>query len=160
MSTPPTLVVAHVDPRLQETLAQLFWATFPQRRLGAAGRDDDGRVVLTSDAPWGPREQRRWRDAIDGLLGHAPPLLRGLYAREVEDRRGRRFEVALPVAPSDYCGGAWVVGPFEGEGAASAWAATALARPWTFDLLELAGGCCLDVFVGDPDGATASRADA
>ena len=151
MSAPPSLIIAHVDERLQSTLAQLFWASFPQRRLGAAGRDEDGRVIFTSDAPWGVAEKERWQGAIDALLRQPSSAFRGVYAREVNDRRGRRFEIALPVDPSAYQSGALVVGPFDSEGVAQQWAIERIARPWTYDVLSFADGVYLDVFVGDPD---------
>jgi hypothetical protein len=67
--------------------------------------------------------------ALDRLLQQPPAGAAGAYLREVRDRRGRRDELALPVAPGDYRGGAWLVGPFESAGAADAWAATACGRP-------------------------------
>lgn len=145
----PGVELLRVDPRLEDLAASLFWATFPQRRLGKAPADRDGRVPLLIDAPLGAREGDRWRGALDALLRERAAS--GAFVREVRDRDGRREELALPVEPDAYPGGAWLVGPFATEGAADAWAARALARPWVHDVVAHAGAHYADVFLGDPD---------
>jgi len=147
----PDVEVLHVDPRLLDTVASLFWATFPERRLGRGKADADGRVPLTTDAPWPPTAAERWRGALDALLRQPFARAGGAYLREVSDRAGRRDELALPVAPGDYGGGAWLVGPFADEGAADAWAGRALRPPWVHDVHRHGDSWYADVFVGDPD---------
>lgn len=148
---PPSVELVRVDPRLEELAASLFWATFPRRRLGKAPADRDGRVPLLMDAPLDAREGERWRAALDALLRDRAAS--GAFLREVRDRDGRREELALPVAPEAYAGGAWLVGPFATETAADAWASGRLARPWVHDVVAHAGGHFADVFLGDPDAA-------
>lgn len=141
-----------VDPRLLDLVASLFWATFPRRDLIRAGEDRDGRVVLAAAPPWDEPAAQRWQAALDTLL-HQPRLTRdGAFAREVRDRAGRRWELALPAAPTAYAGGAWLVGPFDAEAAADRWAAERLAPPWVHDVVPHAGAWYADVFLGDPDG--------
>ena len=147
----PDVELLRVDPRLEDLAASLFWATFPQRRLGKAPADRDGRVPLLIDAALGARDDERWRAALDALLRDRAAS--GAFVREVRDRQGRREELALPLAPEAYAGGAWLVGPFATEGAADTWAARALERPWVHDVVAHAGAHYADVFLGDPDAA-------
>jgi len=147
----PTLEVLRVDPRLLDLAASLFFATFPTRRLGRAEPDRDGRVPLATDPPWSAANRDRWWRALDGLLRQPFAAAAGAYLREVRDGAGRRDELALPVAPADYRGGAWLVGPFEGEAAAAAWARAVVRPPWVHDLQAHGGACYVDLFVGDPD---------
>jgi hypothetical protein len=145
----PTVELLRVDPRLEELAASLFWASFPRRRLGKAPADRDGRVPLLIDTPLGAQEGARWRRALDALLRDRATS--GVFAREVRDREGRREELALPVTPDAYAGGAWLVGPFPTDAAADAWASGRLERPWVHDVVEHAGAHYADVFLGDPD---------
>ena len=147
----PDVELLRVDPRLEDLAASLFWATFPQRRLGKAPADRDGRVPLLIDTALGARDDERWRAALDALLRDRAAS--GAFVREVRDRQGRREELALPLAPEAYAGGAWLVGPFATEGAADTWAARALERPWVHDVVAHAGAHYADVFLGDPDAA-------
>ncbi|MFO8150419.1 MAG: hypothetical protein R6T93_08985 [Trueperaceae bacterium] len=146
----PALEVLRVDPRLLDVVASLFWATFPDRRLGRADPDADGRVALSTDAPWPPAAAERWRAALDELLRQPFARAGGAYLREVRDRAGRRDELALPVSPDAYGGGAWLVGPFPDEAAADEWAGRALRPPWVHDLHRYADDWYADVFLGDP----------
>jgi hypothetical protein len=146
----PDVELLHVDPRLLDTVASLFWATFPERRLGRGEADADGRVPLTTDAPWPPAAAARWREALEALLRQPFARAGGAYLREVRDRAGRRDELALPVAPEDYSGRAWLVGPFADARAADAWAARALRPPWVHDVHRHGGAWYADAFVGDP----------
>lgn len=145
----PRVELLRVDPRLLEVVASLFWAAFPARRLGRAAPDADGRVPLLVDAALDDGERGRWARALDALLTREAAA--GAYLREVRDRAGRRHELALPVAPDAYAGGAWLVGPFADGAAADRWAADRLARPWVHDAVPHAGATYADVFVGDPD---------
>ena len=148
---PPGVELLRVDPRLEVLAASLFWATCPDRRVGTAPADRDGRVPLLIDAPLAAREVERWRAALDALLRDRADS--GAFVREVRDRDGRREELALPVAPEAYAGGAWLVGPFPTEAAADAWAAGRLEHPWVHDVVAHAGAHYADVFPGDPDAA-------
>jgi hypothetical protein len=148
---PPKLEVLRVDPRLLDVTPSLFWATFPGRRLGRAEPDRDGRMPLTTDPPWPAEARERWRSALDRLLQQPFAQTAGAYLREVRDRSGRRDELALPVAPEAYRGGAWLVGPFVDGVAADGWAAGALRRPWVHDVHHHGGRVYADVFIGDPD---------
>lgn len=145
----PRVELVRVDARLLDLVASLFWATFPGRRLGRSAPDADGRVPLRVDAALGAGENERWRRALDALLEHRAAS--GAFLREVRDRAGRRLELALPVAPDRYSGGAWLVGPFADADAAAAWAAARLAPPWVHDVVDHAGATYADVFPGDPD---------
>jgi hypothetical protein len=147
---PPTLEVLRVDPRLLDVVVSLFWATFPDRRLGRAGPDADGRVALSTDPPWPAAAAGRWRAALDQLLRQRFARAGGAYLREVRDRSGRRDELALPVAPDAYRGGAWLVGPFADGAAADAWAGRVLGPPWVHDVHRHGDDWYADVFVGDP----------
>jgi hypothetical protein len=148
---PPAFEVLRVDPRLLEVACSLFWASFPGRRLGRGGPDRDGRVLLTTDPPWTTEERERWRSGLDRLLRQPFAAAAGAYLREVRDRAGRRDELALPVAPEAYRGGAWLVGPFRDAAAADAWAASTLLRPWLHDVHHDGPHVYADVFVGDPE---------
>jgi hypothetical protein len=148
---PPTLEVLRVDPRLLEVTGSLFWATFPGRRLGRAGPDRDGRVLLTTDPPWTAESRERWLAALDRLLQQPFARAGSAYLREVHDRSGRRDELGLPVAPEAYRGGATLVGPFADAAAADAWAAGALRRPWVHDVHHDGPHVYADVFIGDPE---------
>ena len=147
---PPAREILRVDPRLLDVVASLFWATFPQRRLGRAGPDADGRVVLSTDPPWPAVAAERWRHALEELLRQPFARAGGAFLREVRDRSGRRDELALPVAPEAYGGGAWLVGPFPAAAAADAWAERNLRPPWVHDVHRHGDGWYADVFVGDP----------
>ena len=147
---PPALEVLRVDPRLLDVASSLFWATFPDRRLGRAEPDADGRVALTTDAPWPATAAQRWRAALDELLRQPFARAGGAYLREVRDRSGRRDELALPMSPDAYRGGAWLVGPFRAEAAADAWAGRVLRPPWVHDVHLHGEQWYADVFVGDP----------
>jgi hypothetical protein len=149
----PTVELLRVDPRLEAVVTSLFWATFPERRLGRAAADTDGRLPLTIDRPLADEETARWRRALDELLRQRFAREGGAYLREVRDRAGRREELALPVAPEAYAGGAWLVGPFPDAAAAAAWARERLAPPWVHDAIAHGNATFADVFVGDPDGA-------
>lgn len=148
---PPGVELLRVDPRLEQLAASLFWATFPARRLGKAPADRDGRVPFLVDAPLDARADERWRHALAALLRDRADS--GAFVREVRDRDGRREELALPVGPDAYAGGAWLVGPFASDAAADAWAAHRLERPWVHDVVAHGGARFADVFLGDPDGA-------
>jgi hypothetical protein len=147
----PAAEVLRVDPRLLDVVVSLFWATFPGRRLARADPDDDGRVALRTDPPWTAAARERWLMAVDRLLQQPFARAGGAYAREVRDRRGRRDELALPVDPASYRGGAWLVGPFPEEAAADAWAIATLRPPWVHDVHGHGGAWFADVFIGDPD---------
>jgi hypothetical protein len=147
----PAVEVLRVDPRLLDLVVSLFWATFPDRRLARAEADDDGRVALHTDPPWTAAARERWLAAIDRLLQQPFARASGAYAREVRDRRGRRDELALPVDPPSYRGGAWLVGPFPDVAAADAWGIATLRPPWVHDVHDHGGATFADVFIGDPD---------
>jgi len=147
---PPAFEILRVDPRLIEVVASLFWATFPDRRLGRSEPDADGRVALRTDAPWPPAVAERWRSALEELLRQPFARSGGAYLREVRDRAGRRDELALPVPPDAYRGGAWLVGPFRDEAAADAWAGHTLRPPWVGDVHRHGDDWYADVFLGDP----------
>ena len=149
-SPPPGVEVLRADPRLVDLAASLFWATFPDRRLGQATVDGDGRVPLTTDAPWSAQARERWLTALDRLLQQPVANAAGAYLREVRDRRGRRDELALPVSPGAYRGGAWLVGPFVDATDVDAWAATTLRPPWVHDAHGQGRAWYADVFSGDP----------
>ncbi len=146
---PPTVELLRVDPRLLEVVTSLFWATFPARRLGRGDADADGRVPLLVDAALTTAEGPRWQRALDTLLRQPFAADAGAYGREVHDPRGRRLELAFPVAPEAYAGGAWLVGPFPSVAAAHAWAAEHVRDPWVHDVLEHAGAVHADVFLGE-----------
>ncbi len=152
---PPSVELLRVDPRLLDVVTRLFWATFPSRRLGRGDHDEDGLVPLLVDSVLSAREGPRWQRAIDTLLQQPFATDAGAYAREVRDGRGRRFELALPVAPDAYRGGALVVGPFVDTAAAHAWAAEHVHDPWVHDVIDHAGGVHVDVFLGEAAGAGA-----
>lgn len=143
--------LVRVDPRLLDLVGSLFWATFPRRRLLRTGPDADGRVALAVDPPWTDTDERRWRAALDDVLVQPSVARAAGHLRRVEDRAGRRWELALPMAPDAYAAGAWLVGPFVDAAAADAWAATRLVRPWVHDVVDHAGATFADVFLGDPD---------
>jgi hypothetical protein len=145
----PSVELLRVDPRLEALTASLFWTTFPQRSLGKAAHDGDGRVPLLVDTALDDREGERWRRALDALLLERAGA--GAFLRDVHDRESRRIELALPVAPAAYAGGAWLVGPFPSDAAADAWAARRLERPWVHDVVDHAGARYADVFRGDGD---------
>jgi alanine-glyoxylate transaminase / serine-glyoxylate transaminase / serine-pyruvate transaminase len=147
----PDQEVLRVDPRLLDVAASLFFATFPTRRLGRGDLDRDGRVPLATDPPWPAASRERWWRALEELLRQPFAASAGAYLREVRDGAGRRDELALPVAPAAFRGGAWLVGPFEDEAAAAAWARAVVRPPWVHDLHTQEGASYVDVFVGDPD---------
>jgi hypothetical protein len=149
---PPTVELLRVDPRLLDVVTSLFWATFPNRRLGRGEDDADGRVPLLVDAELTAHEGPRWQRALDALLRQPFAADRGAYQREVRDGRGRRLELALPVAPDAYRGGAWLVGPFATVDEAHAWAAEAVHDPWVHDVVDHAGSVHADVFLGESAG--------
>lgn len=149
----PSIEVLRVDPRLLDVTVSLFWATFPERRLGRAEEDRDGRVPLATDPPWTAATRERWWRALEELLRQPFAVAGGAYLREVRDGAGRRDELALPVAPADYRGGAWLVGPFEAESAAAGWSRAVVRPPWIHDLQAHGDAWFADVFIGDPDAA-------
>jgi hypothetical protein len=150
--TPATWVeLLRVDPALKPLAAALFFAALPERRLGAAPLDRDGRIPLLVDRPLTPTEQSRWQRALERLL--AEPQAAGAILREVTDRRGRRSELLHPTPPDRYRGGATLVGPFPDADAADAWGRAALRPPWVHDVVDHDGALLVDVFVGDPDAA-------
>lgn len=146
------LEIGRLDPRLLPTLTALFGATFPWRAAWLTEADSDGRHSLCVDPPWSFADRQRWQRALDLLLEQPFARDQGVYLREVRDRRGTRTEMAYPMPPENYSGGAWLVGPFPSAAAADAWATEALAPGWVHDHHEHAGRNFADVFFGDPDG--------
>lgn len=71
--------------------------------------------------------------------------------RVVADLRGERREVLVAVPPDGWRGDERVVGPFDTQGAAEAWADRQVAPPLVADAFAQEGAWYVDVFSGEED---------
>jgi hypothetical protein len=139
-----------VHPELVDVVAQLLWVAAQSATLGRAPPDDSGLVPLVLARPLDPSAAAAFEAGLDALLAEASFRDRGVYLRELRDRRGARRELSLPTAPEGWGGAVTMVGPFQDEGAATQWRA-GLAPPLVGDVVEHVGRWYVDVFVGEAD---------
>jgi hypothetical protein len=102
--------------------------------------------------PLTPAERRAFDDALGQLVGEAPYRQQRAFYRVVEERGGRRYELAWPLAPSAYRPGTTgFVGPFKDEAAARAWGEAHADRPSgvVFDTVAYGGAWFCDLFHGE-----------
>jgi len=149
-ATPPVALL-RVDPELVEVVAQLLWAAAPQAQLLHDERDNDGLLPLYLREPLNASQAAAFERGLDALLQESGEQRRGTYLREVRDLRGRRRELARPVAPSAWRRTACLVGPFADQAAANAWTDGALPSGWFGDAHPHAGAWYADVFRSDDD---------
>lgn len=139
-----------VHPELVDVVAQLLWVAAPSATLGRAPPDDSGLVPLVLARRLDPRAAAAFEAGLDALLAEPSVRDRGVYLRELRDRRGARRELSLPTSPQHWGGAITMVGPFQDEGAATQWRAR-VAPPLVGDVVEHDGRWYVDVFIGEAD---------
>lgn len=137
--------VLRVGSELRSVVEGPLHAALPDQRLFEA--EAGGRInVLAFPGP-----TRVQLDRLDDLLALAVEdevQRRHAYYRVVQDSAGVRRELDLPTRPEVWNGEETMVGPFQSEAQANAWAEQKVdARGGaTYDVVEYAGGWFCDVF--------------
>ncbi|MEZ4606359.1 MAG: hypothetical protein R2865_06035 [Deinococcales bacterium] len=88
-------------------------------------------------------------DLLYVLSSHSPLREQGAYFRIIQDEKGERRELALPLSPDDWQGqSGLMVGPFADEDAAEHWLDLHLATypQLVFDITHSQGRIYCDVF--------------
>ena len=144
-----------VTPELAQLAGSMLLAAFPEREVFrmTAGRSER----LLAFPPLENEEVERLDALLAPLVDRAEWSSRHAYFRQVDDVRGRRRELGLPVAPEAYRDGDGVVGPFSDREAAEAWGRRRVRPPRVHDAFPMNGGWFCDVFRADEAGAAAAR---
>lgn len=140
----PFAEALRATPELADIAVSLLLVAFPEKRLA---REAEGqRTVLYTEPPLAKPERRRLLDLLFELVERPEWRERCAVAREVRDVRGTRLELLVPLAPDAYDGGEALVGPFEGEEEAQAWAAGIAEPSLAFDTVPCHGRQLVDLF--------------
>ncbi|MEJ2668478.1 MAG: hypothetical protein P8Z81_15515 [Deinococcales bacterium] len=94
-------------------------------------------------------ELERFDALLAPLVDRPEWSARHAYYREVNDARGKRRELGLPLVPDAYREGDAVVGPFPDEAAAEAWGREHVDAPRVHDPFAMNGRWFCDVFRAD-----------
>ena len=144
-----------VEEALVDTVAQLLWAAAPQAQLLHDDPDEAGLIPLYLRSPLADASAAAFERGLDALLSEPSERRRGTYLREVRDLRGRRRELARPVAPDAWRARAALVGPFADELAARDWS-RGLPSGWFGDAMPHAQAWYVDVFASDDEALRAA----
>lgn len=139
--------ILRVNEALRDVVEAPLHAALPDQRLFEA--ETGGRInVLAFPGP--TRAQLERLDDLLALAVEDEVRRRHAYFRVVQDSAGVRRELDLPTAPEKWSGQETMVGPFQYEAQANAWAEQRVdARTGaTYDVIEYAGGWFCDVFRG------------
>ncbi len=143
-----------LSPELLSVAADAIGRVLPEHRLFTApgSSADELRLLIFPH----PSEDvlRRLDAALARAVAERALAERYAYYREVRDRRGTRRELQLPQAPTADLWAETMVGPFDDEAAAQAWAELTIAgrAGMTFDVVPYGGSWFVDVFSVDEDG--------
>ncbi len=116
---------------------------FPGSVLYRSGEEP---VSLMLEPAPSQEEMGRLRDKLFELVGRPEWRRRHAMAREVRDRHGARLEVMTPVPPTEYDGGARLVGPFPDAEAAAAWGGDNAVSTLSFDTFYTGDAWLVDLF--------------
>ncbi|MEJ2287913.1 MAG: hypothetical protein P8Y02_04560 [Deinococcales bacterium] len=125
----------------------MLLAAFPGREIfrTPAGRSER----LLAFPPLDDEELERFDALLAPLVDRPEWSARHAYYREVNDARGKRRELGLPLVPDAYREGDAVVGPFPDEAAAEAWGREHVDAPRVHDPFAMNGRWFCDVFRAD-----------
>lgn len=116
---------------------------FPSSLMYRSGEDP---VSLMLEPAPGQEDMRRLKDKLFELVARPEWRSRHAMAREVTDRRGTRLEVMTPISPSEYRGGARLVGPFADAEAAESWGGDNAVSTLSFDTFYTGDVWLVDLF--------------
>ena len=116
---------------------------FPGSVMYRSGEDP---VSLMLEPAPGPDDFRRLKDKLFELVARPEWRNKHAMAREVNDRHGTRLEVMTPVSPSEYRGGARIVGPFADAKAAESWGGDNAVSTLSFDTFYTGQVWLVDLF--------------
>lgn len=139
--------LAVVDPRLLGEAEAATASVLPGFRIYEA-EGAHGVLLLAFPEP-GEQQLAKLDDALAGVAAAAAG--RNAYFRIVNDSAGERRELGIPVDPGDWRDQETMVGPFDDEAQARAWASERIigSERLTFDTVPLHGAWFCDVFRGD-----------
>lgn len=121
----------------------LYWAAF---RYELFKLERPPQVTLLSFPELTAAELRRWDRALGQLVALPKYRAQGVFYRVVGTLEGELRQLGLPLAPAAWQGEREVlVGPFDSEAAAKAWAAR-LPEGYAHDCLQQDGRWLCDVF--------------
>lgn len=139
--------LARVSPELAEVAAQLVWNAFPQHRLYRVPSGAHERLLTFP--PLDASGFESFDEAAAQLVTRPEYERRHAFFRVVRDLRGERRELMLPTPPDAWAGDTALVGPFEDEDAARAWAAERVPAELVGEALPYRGRWYCDVFPND-----------
>src|SRR5690606_36504132 len=116
---------------------------FPGSVMYRSGEDP---VSLMLEPAPGADDLRRLKDKLFALVARAERRSEHVIAREEDDRPGTRLEVMTPVAPSEYQGGARIVGTFADMQAAESWGGDNAVSTLSFDTFYTGQVWLVDLF--------------
>lgn len=116
---------------------------FPGSVMYRSGEDP---VSLMLEPAPGADDLRRLKDKLFELVARPEWRSKHAMAREVNDRHGTRLEVMTPVSPSEYQGGARIVGPFADMQAAESWGGDNAVSTLSFDTFYTGQVWLVDLF--------------
>lgn len=139
--------IARVSPELAEDAAALVWAAFPDRRIYRVPSGAHERLLAFP--PLDAEGYHRFDEAAADLVTKGAHAEAYAFFRTVRDLRGTRRELMLPTPPDAWQGDAALIGPFDGEEEARAWAEGRLPRDLMSDAIPYRGRWFCDVFPND-----------
>lgn len=139
--------LARVSPELADVAAQLVWNVFPQHHLYRVPSGAHERLLTFP--PLDAEGFDRFDEAAAQLVTRPEYERRHAFFRVVRDLRGERRELMLPTAPDAWAGDTALVGPFEDEQAARAWAAAQVPGELVGEALPYRERWYCDVFPND-----------
>lgn len=145
--------VVRVDGELVGPVAQTLAIVFPEADIFRIDLGSTARYRVFPEPS--ERELERIEDAAARLVT-ATSVPHAMF-RVVNDLRGERREVLVPVLPAGWRGDARVVGPFESERAAQKWSDRHVQGPLVADAFSQGGSWFVDVFAGDEEMIRAGR---
>lgn len=139
--------VVRADRALAELMGQTLTILFPDHQLYRIDEEPAVRFLVHPEPA--RADLRRLEDAA-ARLATASPVPHAMF-RVVEDLRGERRELLVPVSPDAWAGEPGVVGPFRERAAAEGWQERHVAPPLVGDAFAQGEAWFVDVFSGDED---------
>ena len=140
--------VLRADGELAAPAAQTLAVLFPDHDIFRIDAGPTARFRVFPPPAEGDLE--RVEDAAARLVT-AASVPHAMF-RVVEDARGVRREIVVPMPPEAWKAGERVVGPFDSEAAAQAWADERVTAPLVGDAFSQESSWFVDVFSGEQHG--------
>lgn len=142
------LLEAH--PSLADAAAQVAWDVMPDAEVYQVRQGDRTRLYIE------PEPNRETLSAIDArlahLINHASFKEAFAFYRTVNDLRGEHRELLLPTPPEDWdAQQAAMLGPFDTESEAEAWAKDHVPPNMASDVVPMLGRWFCDVFSAEEE---------